>query len=188
MLKSSSVIVTSVERMTTLNTTAKSPDPTCKFSHQRSPTRRRLMMSGDVAATMWTIIEPNIAILCACLPMCRMPLQRLFPRIFGSIDGTKRPGTTSFSHAGSSKNDWTPSQVGRRNPRDQFSSVVASKDSNSEEYILSERNKSILDASGAAESCIHKTTHISVKYDCRSETSGEQTPTTKIESTFHSNV
>lgn len=139
---------------------------------------------------MWTIIEPNVAILCACLPMCRMPLQRLFPKVFGSIGGSKRPGTTSFSHAGTSNNDWAPSQVGRRNPRDQFSSAVAGKDTDSEEYILSDRNnKSFLDTSGAAESRIHKTTHISVKYDdTRSETSGERTPKTKIESNFDSNV
>jgi len=122
--------------------------------------------------------------------MCRMPLQRLFPKVFGSVGGTKRPGTTSFSHAGTSKNDWTPSQVGRQTPRDQFSSVVASKDTDSEEYILADRNnKSFLDTSGAAESRIHKTTHISVKYDdSRSDTTGDRTPKTKIESRFDSMV
>jgi hypothetical protein len=139
---------------------------------------------------MWTIIEPNIAIVCACLPMCRMPLQRLFPKVFGSIGGTKRPGTATFSHAGTGNNDWTPSQVGQRNIRDHHSSVVAGKDTDSEEYILSDRNnKTFLDMSGAAESRIHKTTHISVKYDdTRSMTSGERTPRTKIESNFDSMV
>jgi hypothetical protein len=133
---------------------------------------------------MWTIIEPNIAILCACLPMCRMPLQRLFPKIFGSVGGTKRPTTTSFSYAGASKNDWTPSQVGRRNLRDQFSSVVAGKDNDSEEYILADRNNNSFGDASGGEGRIHKTTHISVKYDDGHSETLDRTPRSKIESKF----
>jgi hypothetical protein len=45
---------------------------------------------------MWTVIEASAAIVCACLPMLRMPVQRLVPRLFpsqtASGTGRKRRG------------------------------------------------------------------------------------------------
>ncbi|MCJ1463804.1 hypothetical protein MMC07_002413 [Pseudocyphellaria aurata] len=34
-------------------------------------------------STIWSCVEINLAILCACLPILRVPLQTLFPRVFG---------------------------------------------------------------------------------------------------------
>lgn len=67
--------------------------------------------------------------------------------------------------------------------------MVTGKDNKSEEYILADRNnKSFLDTSGG-EGRIHKTTHISVKYDDgRSEKSGDRTPRGNMESEFDSIV
>ncbi|KAJ9428906.1 hypothetical protein QL093DRAFT_2075398 [Fusarium oxysporum] len=51
------VIVTSIVRMTTLDLATKTLDTTF-----------------DISSTMWTIIEQNLAIICTCLPMCRIPI------------------------------------------------------------------------------------------------------------------
>ncbi len=56
------VVITSCLRMTTINIAATSPDSTY-----------------DIASTMWTMIEMNVAIVCACSPMIRPLLVRLFP-------------------------------------------------------------------------------------------------------------
>lgn len=33
---------------------------------------------------MWTLIEANLGIISACLPVLKRPMSKLFPRIFGS--------------------------------------------------------------------------------------------------------
>ncbi|KAL8711095.1 MAG: hypothetical protein Q9220_004476 [cf. Caloplaca sp. 1 TL-2023] len=58
---------TSIVRMTTLHTGAKNTDVSWTTSN----------------STIWSAIEMNISILCACLPILRVPLQTLFPRLFG---------------------------------------------------------------------------------------------------------
>ena len=52
--------------MTTLNTGSKAKD----------------QMYGTLNSTIWTTIEANTAIICACLPMLKSPLTALFPRLF----------------------------------------------------------------------------------------------------------
>lgn len=58
--------------MTTLKTGSKAKD----------------QLYGTVNSTIWTTIEANTAIVCACLPMLKSPLAALFPRLFprGSVD------------------------------------------------------------------------------------------------------
>ncbi|KAM0496036.1 hypothetical protein ACHAP9_006968 [Verticillium nonalfalfae] len=71
------VTVTSILRMTTLNFSTRSPDPT--------------------SSTLWTMIEIHVAIICACLPMCRLPLAYLFPSILGTTAKTSPSNATSAS-------------------------------------------------------------------------------------------
>ncbi|KAH8885386.1 hypothetical protein GQ53DRAFT_606171, partial [Thozetella sp. PMI_491] len=59
------VVFTSCMRVGTLNITATTPDVTF-----------------DIASTMWSMIEMNVAIVCACLPMMRVFIVRVFPRLF----------------------------------------------------------------------------------------------------------
>ena len=66
------VFATSILRMTTLEVSSKAPDTTY----------------GTLKSTMWTTIEASTAIVCACLPMVRTPIQRFFPRLFPSSYGT----------------------------------------------------------------------------------------------------
>ncbi|KAL9614568.1 MAG: hypothetical protein Q9167_000937 [Letrouitia subvulpina] len=35
-------------------------------------------------STTWSAIEINVAIICACLPILRVPIQAVFPKLFGS--------------------------------------------------------------------------------------------------------
>lgn len=52
------------------------------------------LTQGTLLSTMWTTIEASTAIVCACLPMLRTPVQRLVPRLFPSqtASGTGRKG------------------------------------------------------------------------------------------------
>lgn len=56
------VVVTSCLRITTLDILATTPDTTY-----------------DITNVMWTIIEPNVAVVCACLPILRPLIVKLVP-------------------------------------------------------------------------------------------------------------
>lgn len=90
------VVITSCLRVTTLDILATSPD-----------------MTYDIENVMWTIIEPNVAIICACLPMLRTFVVRLFPslRSKGSYNRNLGPsgyGTKSGTNGAISQSgrDW----------------------------------------------------------------------------------
>lgn len=57
------VIITAILRYTTLATAGRASDPT----------------AGTLVSTVWTEAEASVAIICACLPMLRVLLQRFFP-------------------------------------------------------------------------------------------------------------
>lgn len=112
------VVFTSVMRMTTLDLSSTSPDTTF-----------------EIASSMWTIIEANIGIICACLPMCQLPLTIIFPSLFPSRTARGTNTGNSFSHVGSGKNEWTPPTT---NSQDVHMAKIdiRSADSGSEEHIL----------------------------------------------------
>ncbi|PKX88685.1 uncharacterized protein P174DRAFT_455344 [Aspergillus novofumigatus IBT 16806] len=64
------VCITSVIRTTTLAESAN--------SKRKDPT------SGPIPATIWSVIEANVGIICACLPVYHQPLKWCLPRLFGS--------------------------------------------------------------------------------------------------------
>ncbi|KAJ4983737.1 hypothetical protein SVAN01_10772 [Stagonosporopsis vannaccii] len=67
------VTFASIYRATTIAASASDPDPTW----------------GPIPATIWSVIEANAGIVCACLPMLRGP----FVRLFGPVFGRSRKGT-----------------------------------------------------------------------------------------------
>ncbi|KAI9043065.1 uncharacterized protein KD926_004568 [Aspergillus affinis] len=73
------VCVTSIVRTTTLAKSAEDKDPT----------------SGPIPATIWSVIEANAGIICACLPVYKQPLQYLLPRLFGSTHHSTGPTSRS---------------------------------------------------------------------------------------------
>ncbi|KAH8597838.1 hypothetical protein B0O99DRAFT_470808, partial [Bisporella sp. PMI_857] len=64
------VVVTSTLRMTTLNHSSKTPDTTYQ-----------------IESSLWTVVEENIGIICACLPMFRPFLSVICPKLFPARDG-----------------------------------------------------------------------------------------------------
>ena len=99
------VVITSCLRVTTIDIAATTTDVTY-----------------DISSTMWTVIEMNVAIVCACLPMVRPLIVKVFPKLMPkSSSNNAKYGTHSYgtkSHlAGHSqardKNEWI--QIGEKN-------------------------------------------------------------------------
>ncbi|KAI0480072.1 hypothetical protein GGR56DRAFT_251998 [Xylariaceae sp. FL0804] len=75
------VVITSCLRLTTLDLQAVSPDPLYY-----------------VSSTMWTLIEMNVAIACACLPQIRPLIVKLFPRLMPTYLHYARGGAGGGHH------------------------------------------------------------------------------------------
>jgi hypothetical protein len=69
-----SVTFASIYRATTIAASSSDPDPTW----------------GPIPATIWSVIEANAGIVCACLPMLRGPFLRVLGPLFGSRRGTSK--------------------------------------------------------------------------------------------------
>jgi hypothetical protein len=88
----SSVTLTSILRVTSVQNSLKNrEDQTWSF----------------IERGVWTLIESNLGIICACLPVLKQPLGRLFPRLFGSTIRGRSGGVSGGSgfsgKAGSNK-------------------------------------------------------------------------------------
>ncbi|CAG7946893.1 unnamed protein product [Penicillium nalgiovense] len=83
------VAVTSILRMRTLDFSSTSPDTTY-----------------DIASSVWTMMEENVAITCACLPMMWTPLARLFPSFFSLDHGTDSYGSSGTTKSGPKVTSW----------------------------------------------------------------------------------
>ncbi|KAK7949471.1 hypothetical protein PG988_016110 [Apiospora saccharicola] len=138
------VVITSCLRVTTINVQATTSDQTY-----------------DIASTMWTVIEMNVAIVCACLPQIRPLIVKLFPRLMPAAHtrnpSGKTPNISSHTKSVSSpaKSDcsshWTVG--GQQEPI--AMGAVRKPERGSEEHILSE-DRTILG--------IQKTVRYSVEY------------------------
>ncbi|KAI1774381.1 integral membrane protein [Hypoxylon cercidicola] len=124
------VTITSIVRMQTLNFSSTSSDPTY-----------------DVASSTWTVIEENVAIICACLPMCKGPLNWLFPSIFVSTARRKSGGYNPSPHntENSNRNYWAPIRGDSEMLSTRVTSIQGCKSAaanHSQEYML-EDTKSV---------------------------------------------
>ncbi|KND87690.1 hypothetical protein TOPH_07636 [Tolypocladium ophioglossoides CBS 100239] len=144
------VVVTSCLRVTTLDVFAKSPDNTY-----------------NIANVMWTIVEPNVAVVCACLPILRPFVVKLFPSLRskgytntygapGGGTGKSRATTGSQSRGG---RDWV--ELGGVKSQGVHLATIQRPSSNtgSEESILA-GNKAPKDAAPG----IQKTVEYSIQY------------------------
>ncbi|WZH39864.1 Integral membrane protein [Fusarium acuminatum] len=104
------VIVTSIVRMTTLKKSTNTADTTF-----------------NITSTMWTIIEQNLAIICTCLPMCRIPLATLFPPWFSTSIITTPSASRFNDRPGSQPRVWNP-YVGPKSVQGLTQSVVLPND------------------------------------------------------------
>ncbi|ODH46598.1 hypothetical protein GX48_07293 [Paracoccidioides brasiliensis] len=48
-----------------------------------------LILRSSTNSSTWTIIEANVAIICACMPTYKAPLSKIFPGIFNSFYSSK---------------------------------------------------------------------------------------------------
>ncbi|KAK5990810.1 Wortmanamides biosynthesis cluster C-like protein [Cladobotryum mycophilum] len=151
------VTITSILRATTLNFSTTSPDTTY-----------------DIASTLWTFIEENVAIICACLPMCRVVLAMFLPSIFGggsqdgsapssegSSSGPYKPGGV-YPRPSSPRPAWMP-YSGPGHAEGTSRSIARHSDDRSEEYILTsvQRQGTADEQDGA----IRKTTKYEISYE-----------------------
>ena len=101
-----SVCIVTIVRMTTLKTGAKSLDPTY----------------FGVDTLMWTGVEANVGIMCACLPLLRPILNKFFPwfarrttqgtptRPSYVVNGSAVTRTTNYKDGGGSWGSWGKGQ------------------------------------------------------------------------------
>ena len=75
-----SVCVTSILRITTLDVAT---------SHLDTPWT-------NIGSSMWTVIESNLGIICACLPPLWRPLSVAFPRVFGRFNRATSAKQSSY--------------------------------------------------------------------------------------------
>src|SRR5690348_7998534 len=81
------------------------------------------------------MIEENMAIICACLPMCRMLLAILFPAWFAGSKASSSEDYVLSDRSGDQPGAWRP-YVGPRHAEGFNQSEVLRTDGASEEYIL----------------------------------------------------
>lgn len=117
------------------------------------------------------MVEENIAIICACLPMCRMPLAWLFPTVFG---GTTTRATSSYRYNSTQRTDrpisgWQPySGASKTEGFGQGSETRG--DDTSEEFILNDMQPAPgVENSGRDVGAIRKTTQYTVSYEQETE-------------------
>ena len=80
------VVVTSCLRITSLDILATTPDTTY-----------------DIENVMWTIIEPNVAVVCACLPILRPFIVKLIPMLKSKGYGSGAYGSGAYGNTYGSK-------------------------------------------------------------------------------------
>ncbi|KAJ5290130.1 uncharacterized protein N7443_010383 [Penicillium atrosanguineum] len=138
------VAVTSIIRMQTLDFSSTSPDTTY-----------------DLASSVWTVTEENVAITCACLPMMWTPLTRLFPSMDHGADSYGSSAGKSSDHNATpqSRNNWTQLHA------------YPTKDSISMNQINDSQNRPSEDSTGqilppgqVSEAQAARTSEISLKY------------------------
>lgn len=80
-----SVCVTSILRTVAVSQTSTGLDQSCKHLENLKLGDRTLTGTkiGDfIPRSVWTLVECNMGIICACLPMMRRPLSFAFPWLF----------------------------------------------------------------------------------------------------------
>ncbi|UZP33410.1 hypothetical protein NXS19_001226 [Fusarium pseudograminearum] len=112
------VITTSIVRTTTLSFTAKTPDTTF-----------------NISSTMWSIIEQNLAIICTCLPMCRLPIATRFPLWVSESELTAPDVSQPADPSKRQTRRWSP-YTGPRNVQGITRSIVITSDEMSDELTL----------------------------------------------------
>ena len=146
----SSVCITSILRMSTLKTGSKATDITY----------------GTLNSTIWTTIEANTAIICACLPMLKAPLAAMFPSLFPR--GSSSPEYSSgsgpyFRHTPHSRNGWSHTRSGKASESTSGENLKSSQGSAG----VDGQDTGGMEGANMQMGLITKTTHVDVKFNGR---------------------
>lgn len=152
------VLITSCLRITTIDIIATTTDQTY-----------------DISSTMWTIIEMNVAIVCACLPMIRPLIVKFFPKIMPKSSSNAKYGSaaaygsktfmTGHSQAGG-KNEWMELGGGKESGIQMSNIKRAGSSTGSEESILA-ADPPNQDPNANGPMAIQKTVQYTVEYSDR---------------------
>ncbi|KAI9926674.1 hypothetical protein ASPWEDRAFT_722856 [Aspergillus wentii DTO 134E9] len=143
------VCITSILRITTLNIATTHLDTTW----------------NSIGSSMWTVIESNLGIICACLPALRRPLGLLFPRLFGKIHRSSYAAQKSEPRSRETVSKRRESKmVGGWNVLEEFSLSDTVYHADSERPEDGEEVK-IVDLSDEGRGAIRKTTQVVVQFD-----------------------
>ena len=91
---------TSTVRIFTLNVNIQSVDPTWEIGQ----------------SSLWSAAEMNTAIICACLPVLKAPLQAVFPRLFSAASRARSNGTYYGNNYGSNYGGYGPRSPAHSQP------------------------------------------------------------------------
>lgn len=89
----------------------------------------------NISSTMWSIIEQNLAIICTCLPMCRLPIATRFPLWVSESELTARDVSEPADLSKRQTRRWSP-YTGPRNVQGITRSIVITSDEMSDELTL----------------------------------------------------
>jgi len=97
------VVITGMIRLNSLKVAQNTPDPSCKQSPSLGvPITFNSVVDDNYGAAVWSAIECNVGVVCACLPSFKPLIDRLFPGLMG------------YSHGPSNTIPQEASPVGRR--------------------------------------------------------------------------
>ncbi|RHZ62446.1 putative plasma membrane protein Pth11-like [Aspergillus thermomutatus] len=137
--------ITSILRITTLNVATNHLDTTW----------------NSIGSSMWTVIESNLGIICACLPALRRPLSFFFPRLFSRLHKSSA-GPASLGNR-SLPVDATPKKVDGWSVLDEGGSADAIVSAADGQDRAQERMHPVTNSPGRGE--IRKTTRVVVRYE-----------------------
>ena len=172
------VVITSCLRITTLDILAETPDQTY-----------------DIENVMWTIIEPNVAVVCACLPILRPFVVKLIPALkskasYGKYGGSGYGGS-GYGYGSKSRMSRVNGNVSQSRDNADWVEIGGAKSdamhmtaiqrsgstAGSEDSILAQRNPQTVGATNnntagglvvdQGGDGIHKTVEYSIQYEKR---------------------
>jgi len=140
-----SVCVTSILRITTLNIATSHKDTTW----------------NSIASSMWTVIESNLGIICASMPALKRPISILFPSLFARVKETITGGKKSTAVKSSPISTAEGRQSGSHGSSSDDTYVLGDVEGNRESQDPILRAKEGYETAGG----ITKTVELSVEYD-----------------------
>lgn len=157
--------------MTTLSFSAKTPDTTCTFLNPHLKTFPILtLFSVEISSTMWTIIEQNLAIICTCLPMCRLPIATRFPLWVSESEITTPDVSQPVDPTRRQTRRWSP-YTGPRNVQGITRSIVITNDEMSDQVTLDSSERTFTMSTLASDiGAIRKIVEYEVTFETTPET------------------